>query len=147
MSSDYERGYEMGLEDGHRCEKRHATIGALEKQVATLQVELEAVQKKWHYAATCDASLDMADQCIALQAELEGVRKELEYPGCSMAARIDLGHGINGECVITKAKCSAACLLKQVKSREANENTLTQQLAAREGQVKELEAVISKLLG
>lgn len=32
--SDYERGYEQGLEDGHRCEKRHATLASLEKQVA-----------------------------------------------------------------------------------------------------------------
>mgnify|MGYP001570853658 CR=1 FL=1 len=32
--TDYERGYEQGLEDGHRCEKRHATLASLEKQVA-----------------------------------------------------------------------------------------------------------------
>lgn len=37
--SEYERGYEMGLEDGHRCEKRHATIDALEKENARLKAQ------------------------------------------------------------------------------------------------------------
>ncbi len=53
-------------------------IDGLKVDLATLQAELEAVQQKWHYAATCDSSLDMADQCIALQAELEGVKRERE---------------------------------------------------------------------
>ncbi len=59
-----------------------------------------------------------------LKRRCEAVEQALDDPGCSMAARIDLGHGINGDCAIRKAKCPPLCLLKQIKAREANENTL-----------------------
>lgn len=41
MSSDYERGYEQGLDDAHRCEKRHDLIGALEKENEAQRLEIE----------------------------------------------------------------------------------------------------------
>lgn len=44
--SDYERGYEQGLEDGHRCEKRHARLASLEKQVATYDAAIAQAKEE-----------------------------------------------------------------------------------------------------
>ena len=35
--SEFERGYNMGVEDGHRCERRHAQLDQLEKDVQQLR--------------------------------------------------------------------------------------------------------------
>ena len=34
--------------------------------------------------------------------------------GCSMAARIDLGHGDGGHCIISNEPCPRNCLLRQI---------------------------------
>lgn len=35
--SEFERGYDMGIEDGHRCERRHAQLDQLETDVQQLR--------------------------------------------------------------------------------------------------------------
>ena len=53
------------------------------------------------------------------QAAQEAVKDE----GCSMAARIDLGHGKNGHCTIRNRPCPPRCLLKQIRHLEITVNS------------------------
>jgi len=40
----YDRGYQQGLDDAHRCEQRHAHIDQLERQLADLQWKLKELE-------------------------------------------------------------------------------------------------------
>ncbi len=117
-----------------QCRNYCDEINALETHLATLQAELDAAQKRWHYAATCDADLDMADQCIALQAQLEHYKRWCkETPSATLWKDHD---ALQAELEGVRRDYDAAQHLADATGNEWQ--LCKQQLAAREGQVKEL---------
>jgi phage shock protein A len=68
MMSDFERGYNQGLEDGHRCERRHATLGALEKENAQLKAQLAAAIER--YETQCASTMSRMQRIQSLEKEL-----------------------------------------------------------------------------
>lgn len=74
-----------------------------------------------HYLSAWDghSTEEKYRRLAALQAAQPVVKDE----GCSMAARIDLGHGENGHCTIRNRPCPPRCLLKQIRHLEITVNS------------------------
>lgn len=67
----------------------------------------------------CGAIMTRFFRCgsCGVSTEPDGITQDDK--GCSMAARIDSGHGKDGFCVIRNKQCPRACLLKQIGHLEA----------------------------
>lgn len=52
----YDRGYQQGLDDGHRCERRHKTIDVLETENAALKERVRELVKFYddHVGTPCE---------------------------------------------------------------------------------------------
>ena len=67
--SEFERGYNMGVEDGHRCERRHAQLDQLEKDVQQLREQnrvlrnalQEIYEGRWTPGVSCCYEDDARD--------------------------------------------------------------------------------------
>ena len=69
---------------------------------------------------------DDADQLVLdITAALETREQAIvDDPGCSMAGRIDLGHGKDGRCDIRKAPCPARCRQQEIVHLQAEINSM-----------------------
>jgi cell division protein FtsB len=74
MMSDFDRGYKQGIEDGHRCERRHADIDKLEQENAKLKARVEVLEeesRQWEKANLVELIKERDQLRLAKLKELE----------------------------------------------------------------------------
>jgi chromosome segregation ATPase len=160
--SDYDAGYKQGLEDGHRCEMRHARLHELERQVETQQAEIRDMRKSLDTAAKGIVRLTterdaLRSQVADLTAKLAAVEHQLrlresdcaEHMADLTKVQMERNHDKSIVCAATLARQQADDLTRRLEEAQREhvdwlkkmETTLAGHLVERDALQAKLAAV------